>query len=157
MRGETVGIVGTPRKRHHKWKFVIEIEGIASAAFKTCSELSAEIATVAISEGGRLTPEKSAGRVTITKITLERGATSELDMWSWFREVADIAANTGLVDDEYKRDIDIVQQDRDGSELVRWRVYRAFPTKFSAGDWDNEADEFRMESVELDFDSFEPI
>jgi len=150
-------IQGTPRRRHHKWKFVVEIAGVAFAGFNKAGPLEVEVATVAISEGGSSIPHKSPGRSTFAKITLERGATTDRDLWDWFLEVADVAANVGLVDDDYKRDFDIVQQERDGSEIMRWRIYRAFPTKFSAGDWDNDADEYRIESVEIDFDYFEPV
>jgi hypothetical protein len=34
-------------------------------------------------------------------------------------------------------------------------MVRAWPTKFVAGDWDNDADEIVMESVTLTYDWFE--
>ncbi len=56
-----------------------------------------------------------------------------------------------------KRNIDIVQQERDGTTLRRWSLSRAWPVKFVAGDWDNESDENVIESVTLTFDFFELI
>ena len=47
------------------------------------------------------------------------------------------------------------QQDRDGTTLRRWSLSRAWPVKFVAGDWDNEADENVIESVTLTYDFFE--
>ena len=152
-----MAINGTPRTYYHKWKFIIEIEGIAWAGFKTCSAIEMEAATVAISEGGSVIPRKSPGRITVSKVTLERGATADNDLYSWWLEVANVAANGGEPDDAYKRDVDIVQQDRNGDELQRWRLFRAWPTKYMAGDFDNESDEFRIESVELDLDYPEPV
>ena len=42
-----------------------------------------------------------------------------------------------------------------GTTLRRWSLSRAWPVKFVAGDWDNEADENVIESVTLSDDFFE--
>lgn len=152
-----MGVIGEPRNFYKKFKFIIEVDGFASAAFQDCSELSAEVAKIEQWEGGSLVPDKDPGRVTFADITLQRGATEDLDMWDWFEEVADVAANAGLINPEFKRNLDIVQQERDGSTLRRWRVELAWPTKFVAGDWDNNADENVIESVTLTFRKFKPI
>jgi hypothetical protein len=55
----------------------------------------------------------------------------------------------------YKRNFDLVQQDRDNSTLRRWSVFFSWPRRFVAGAWDNEADENVIEMVELVFDFFE--
>ena len=148
-------VIGTPRTFHKKFKFIVEIDGVASAGFQKCSELSVEVANVQYSEGGALIPNKSPGRLTFADVTLERGATEDQDLFDWLTEVADASANAGLNEPEFKRNLDIVQQDRDGSELRRWRLHNAWPVKFVAGDWDNEADENVIESVTLTYDFFE--
>jgi len=151
------GVVGSARSFYKKFKFVVEIDGVAYAGFQKCSALEAEVAVIEQNEGGTLIPFKSPGRVKFTDITLDRGATDDLDLFNWFKEVVDASANSGLVDDEYKRNLDIVQQDRDGTTLRRWRVTRAFPTKFTAGEWDNDADENVMESLTLAYDYFDVV
>jgi phage tail-like protein len=150
-------VIGTPRTFHKKFKFIVEIDGVASAGFQKCSELSVEVANVQYSEGGALIPNKSPGRLTFADVTLERGATEDQDLFDWLTEVADASANAGLNEPEFKRNLDIVQQDRDGSELRRWRLHNAWPVKFVAGDWDNEADENVIESVTLTYDFFELV
>jgi phage tail-like protein len=147
-------VIGTPRTFHKKFKYIVEIDGIASAGFQKCSELSVEVANVQYSEGGALIPNKSPGRLTFADVTLERGATMDRDLFDWLEEVADASANAGLNEPEFKRNLDIVQQDRDGSELRRWRLNNAWPVKFVAGEWDNEADENVIESVTLTYDFF---
>ena len=57
------------------------------------------------------------------------------------------SSGLGLTDVNYKRNIDIVQQDRDGTTLRRWTLSGAWPVKFVAGDWDNESDENVIEAV----------
>jgi phage tail-like protein len=148
-------VIGTPRSFHKKFKFIVEIDGVASAGFQKCSELSVEVANVQYSEGGALIPNKSPGRLMFADVTLERGATDDADLFDWMQEVADASANAGLNEPDFKRNLDIVQQDRDGSELRRWRLNGAWPVKFVAGDWDNEADENVIESVTLTYDFFE--
>ena len=147
-------ILGTPRTFHKKFKFVVEIDDIASAGFQKCSELSVEVANIEYHEGGALIPNKSPGRLKFADVTLERGATKDHDLFDWMEQVADAAANAGLVEPKFKRNVDIVQQDRDGSTLRRWSIAGAWPVKFVAGAWDNEADENVIESVTLTFDFF---
>jgi phage tail-like protein len=148
-------VIGNPRTFHKKFKFIVEVDGVASAGFQKCSELSVEVANVQYYEGGSLIPNKSPGRLTFADVTLERGATSDKDLFDWLTQVADAAANAGLNEPEFKRNLDIVQQDRDGSTLRRWSLTGAWPVKFVAGDWDNEADENVIESVTLTYDFFE--
>lgn len=146
---------GTPRIFHKKFKFVVEIDGVQSAHFQKCSELSAEIAKIEYFEGGALIANKSPGRVTIPDITLERGATEDGDLFKWFKDTVDLTSQLGLKEDAIKRTFDIVQIDRNGEELRRFTCNGAWPTKFVAGDWDNEADENVIEKVTLSIDSWD--
>jgi phage tail-like protein len=148
-------IIGNPRSFHKKFKFIVEVDGLASAGFQKCSELSVEVAKVEYFEGGALIPNKSPGRLTFTDVTLERGATEDHDLFDWFQEVAETSSGLGLNDPKYKRNLDIVQQDRDGTTLRRWSLTGAWPVKFVAGEWDNESDENVIESVTLTYDFFE--
>jgi hypothetical protein len=69
--------------------------------------------------------------------------------------VAITSSGLGLTDVFQKRNLDIVQQDRDGTTLRRWSLSRAWPVKFVASDWDNEVGENVIESVTLTYDFFE--
>lgn len=149
-------VIGKTRSFHKKYKFVVEVDSFGASQWQKCSELSSEIAKIEQWEGGSLIPNKSPGRMTFTDVTLERGATDDEDCFDWFQTVGDAVANSGAVDDDYKRGADIVQQNRDGKTLRRWGLLNAWPTKFVAGDWDNTADENVMESLTLTYDSFTP-
>jgi phage tail-like protein len=120
------------------------------------SELSVEAAKVEYYEGGALIPDKSPGRLTFADVTLERGATRDLELHLWFVQVARAAANAGLVAPLYKRSLDLVQLDRDGSTLRRWTLHNAWPVKYVAGEWDADSDEVVIESVTLTYDYFDP-
>ncbi len=150
-----MAIIGSPKSFHHKFKFEVEIDLLGSAAFQKCSELSVEAANILYFEGGSLIPNKSPGRLTFSDVTLERGATQDHDLFDWFADVAIASSGQGLVDPFYKRSGDIIQKDRDDSELRRWNIVRAWPIKFVAGEWDNDSDEVVIESVTITYDWFE--
>jgi phage tail-like protein len=155
-----MAVIGKPRSFWNKFKFLIEIDRITYAGFQKCSELSAELAKIEHFEAGALIPNKSPGRLTFADITLERGATVDLELFEWFEETANAASGlggAGLIDDAYKRTFDIVVLDRDDSEIQRWNVTNAWPTKFVAGSWDNTVDEKVMTQVVLAYDFFEPV
>lgn len=147
-------VAGAPRNYEDKFSFEVQIDGIAVAAFNKCSELSWELDKIRYREGGSLIPSANdPGLLNFEDVTLERGAVAnDSDLYDWMEETADAAANTGLVNPEFKRGFDIVAKDRDGSVLKRWRVTNAWPTKFVAGAWDNDASEKTIEMVTLTFD-----
>jgi len=157
-------VLGAPRTYQDKFKFIVEIGGFRSAGFQKVSELSVEAAKIEYSEGGALIPNKSPGRLSYSDVTLERGATTDFDMYLWFSEVANASIQAsvvpgaglgyGYIDPLFKRNLDIVQQDRNGATLKRWRLFQAWPTKFVAGEWDNEADEKTIQSMTLTYDFF---
>jgi phage tail-like protein len=159
-----MAIIGNPRTFQKKFSFVVEIEGVAHAGFQKMSALEAEVARVEQWEGGTLIPDKSPGRVTVSDVTLERGvATNDGDLYVWFLDVVNMSAGVGnaggtgfgFATPFYKRQVDLVQYDRTGLLLRRWTLNNAWPNKFVAGEWDNEADENVIEMVTLSFDTFD--
>lgn len=151
-----MSIIGKPRSYFKKFAFTVEIAGVTYAGFQKAGPLKASVAVIEQWEGGALAAETSPGRYKTADVTLDRGATKDLDLWKWFKQVSNIAANTGAVDDTYKKDIDIVQRDRDGTELRRWTLHKAWPHDFEAGEWDNTADGNVIESVVLTHKWFDP-
>lgn len=160
-----VKIVGGQRELFPKHQFQVEIDTGWWAGFQTCSELSYEIAKIEHYEGGSAIPLKVPGRVTMTDITLERGASTSKKFHDWITQIVNAGSVVGSerrgtgynTPDLYTKEIDIVQLDRDGTtEKRKWTLHKAWPTKYVAGDWDNNADEVVIESLTLTFDYFEP-
>lgn len=149
--------MATPINWYKKYSFIVEVDGVARAAFTTCSELRIKIDTVAYREGGRLHAHKSPGLVEFPPITLGRGVTDDFDLYSWIRDSYDAAAGTGMVTPDLYRTLDIVQLDRDGSEKERYRVYAAYAAEYAAGDWDNNSNETRMEELVFECDYWERV
>lgn len=155
-----MAIVGNPRKFHHKYKFLVEIDGFDNgrAAFRKAGPLNVKVETVKYKEGGALIPDKSPGSVEFADLTLERGVCKDFDIYNWMKEVVDLSSGPELLGEpveKIKRGVSIVQQDRDGNELRRWDITNAFPIEFEAGDWDNDANEVVIEKCVLTYDFFD--
>lgn len=148
-------MAGQPLDFYTRHEFVIEIEGIRRAGFASMSELAVEVSIASLHEGGRSTPHKRPVKKNYPNVTLTRGATDDRDLYDWVSQVSSAATGAGVTADGYKRTLDVVQLDRDGSERRRWTLYGAFPVRFAAGDWEADSDDPLMESVELAYDYFE--
>ena len=151
--------VGQPRNFYKKFKFTVEIDGLTYAGFSSMSELKQSVGVVEHREGGTLLADKTPGLVTVDNVTLERGATKDRELWEWWREVVKTsnAQGTSLAESRFARSGALVQQDMDGSVLMRWNLSNTWPMSFSAGEWDNSAEEVVLHSVELVIENFEPI
>lgn len=148
-----MAVYGVQRVYYKKFKFVVEIQGVAYAGFKDCSELSFEVAKIEQWEGGALIPNKSPGRITVPDVTLSRGATADMDLYNWMQQI--VASEAMVTEPNEYRTIDVVQMDRTGAEQRRWTLVNAWPIKFTGGAWDNTSDENTMESVTLAYDYFQ--
>lgn len=128
--------------------------GLTRARFRNVSELSAEIARSEIFHGGSPIPFKMPGRVTYTDVTMEFGATKDGALFAWFMQA--VLATQGGGGFAFKRPVSIAEKERLGRDLNRWHLAAAWPTRFVAGEWDNESDEFTISSVTLTYDFFAP-
>lgn len=151
-----MAVVATPRTFDKKFSFLVIVDGFLSAGFSKMSGLEADVAEIKHYEGGVLIPNKSAGRIEFKDLTLERGATrADFDAYAWFLSVANAAANVGLKEPFYKRHLDLLQLDRDGEIIKRWSIFNAWVKTFTAGEWDNGADENVIEKLTLCYDFFQ--
>lgn len=153
-----MAVTGEPRDFYKRFKFVVEIDGLPNSGYEKAGPIESETAVIEAWEGGGIVAAaKDPGRVSFTDVVLAKGATRDEDLWNWYKSVSDGSKNAGDVSPKYKKNLDIVQQDRDGTTLARWRLFDAWPKRFKGGDWDNTADENVMEEVTLVFRYFDRI
>jgi phage tail-like protein len=150
-------VIGQPRRFDLKYNFQVEIDGLGSADFKSCSEPTITVGEALLWQGGSMIPVKEPTRLTFADITLERGSSRDLDLWTWLKTVGDAASSRGLPSPLSKRHGSIVQRDRAGIPVERLEMFFAWPKEYSPGDWDNDSDDFRMERVVLAMDYYERI
>lgn len=148
-----MAIVGNPRVHDRKYAFKFILEGFTSFDFSKVGPLKGKIATVKHREGGRLISYKSLGLVDFDPITCERGAAQfDLDIYTWFVQAANAAANIGLKDQIVKRNGSFLQLDRDGEIIGTWAVFNAFPTECDFGEWDANANEVVINKLVIEYD-----
>lgn len=151
-------VVGTPRNYDKKFLFAVEIDGLEVAWFETVSGLEFEVGVVEQREGGNINvADQSPGLVKFSAVTLTVGSTDNRELYDWALLVVDAAANAGLVDKSYKKNVAIVQKDRDSTEKRRYNLFEAWPSKYKAGEWDAKAEENVMEEVTLTYLYFERV
>lgn len=151
-------VIDSGRKYNTQDNFVIEIDGVTEVQFATCSEIKGEVAVTEYNPGGSLTAHKLPGRISFPDITLTRGSVAlDSEIYQWFNEVVNGVANSGANEPLFKRTMDIVQIDRDRSEVTRWRLRNCWLSSFSTGAFDGSAGEVLMESMTVVFEGFEKI
>ena len=151
-----MAITGSVRSFEKKFRFSVRIDGFGSMSFSKMSVLKQKVNVTKHREGGSMLPNKSAGLADFDPVTLERGATRDRDMYIWAKMVLNAPADAGLTDVAYKRHADVIQRDRDGRILKQWSLFNAWPTEFSAGEWDNASDDVVIESMVLEYDYYIP-
>lgn len=147
-------VIGQPRHFHSKFRFLVEIDGLGSAGFQSCSELKAEVAETEYYEGGVIIPFKEPARMKFSDLTIERAATKDQDLYNWFLSTANASLNGGMRSPLFKRNGSIAQLDRDNRTLRRWEIKEAWPKTFVGGAWDNTSDDFTMEQLVLSYSFF---
>jgi len=123
------------------FRFLLEIEGIASGGFTRVKGLSREVRHESYREGGVNDYEhKLVTQVTYPVVVLERGLALD-DLWRWALDAAD-----GQVE---RKTIWIRLQDEAGQKVWSWQLEHAIPVKWTASDLDAQQAQVVMESLEI--------
>lgn len=124
------------------FNFLVEIDGIAQAAFSEVSGLDSTIDVIEHREGGdNTTPRKLPGLTKHSNIVLRWGVTDSDELYRWHRD-----AVRGTVD---RKSGSIVLLDRQGQEKVRWNFVQAWPSKWTGPTFNAEGTDVAIEALEL--------
>ena len=131
------------------YSFLVEIDGIASAAFKSVSGLAAEAEVIEYREGSDVlsSSRKLPGRVRYPNVTLKRGITTSHDLWDWWQTVVD-----GPVQ---RRNVAIILLDNSRTPVLRWLLRNAWIAKIEAPNFEAGGNEVAIESIELAHEGLE--
>jgi phage tail-like protein len=134
--------VGDRNDPFRAYNFLVEIDGITRAAFRECSGLDSNQEAIDYREGGEpLRMRKLPGLNNFSYITLQRGITSDTELWDWRQRAAE-----GNVD---RRNGSIVLLDNAGNEQMRWNFVEAWPSKWTGPSFNATSNEVAIESLEL--------
>ena len=130
------------------FNFKLEIEGITVAGFSEVTGLNQESNVIDYREGQEgITPRKLPGLNKFGNITLKRGISADLSVYSWRKTVTD--------GDITRKNASIVLHNEKHDEVVRWNLVNAWPSKYTGPDLKANANEIAIESIELTHEGVE--
>ena len=130
------------------FKFLVEIDGIARAAFSEVGGLETETVVIEYRAGGEpTTVRKLPGLTKYANIVLRRGITQDRDLWNWRQTVIQ-----GNVD---RRNGSIVLLADDGTEVLRWNFFHGWIAKWEGPVLNAKANEVAIETIEIAHEGLE--
>ena len=130
-------------------RFVVEIDGIATAAFKEVSGLDVQVEVIEYREGTDPVTHKVPGQVTWSDIVLKKGTLMTDDLWNWME--GSISGNP------QRKSGSIVVLDPAGHEVLRYNFVKAFPVKWTGPTLNASGNELAVESIEIAHEGFERV
>src|SRR5262249_29472577 len=117
---------------------------LCSGAFSECSGIEATMEPKVIKEGGRnYGPAQRAGPVTFATVILKRGAPATRHLWKGQQ------LRTSGSGYAYRLAATIAVQDWAGNKVLAWRLEKAMPIKFKAGDLNARGTDVTIEELHL--------
>ena len=134
--------------------FGIEFQGKIQGAFRECAGLGSENEVVeekASGPKGEPVMKKIPGRMKGGDITLKRGMTDDMDMWKWRQLVEE-----GKID-EARKNGSVVMFDQKGTEIARWDLINAWPSKISGPTANAGSNEIAIEELTVTHESYKRV
>ncbi|AKB18665.1 phage tail protein [Methanosarcina sp. WWM596] len=124
------------------FRFLVEIDGIATAHASEVGGLQIETETELYEEGGvNDFVHQLPKRTKYQHITLKRGITDRDELWGWYQKV---------ISGKFKRKNGaIILMDITGQEKWRWNFQEAYPVKWTGPDLKADSNTVAFEAVEL--------
>jgi phage tail-like protein len=131
------------------FQFVVEIDGVASAAFEEVSGLDGAVDVVEYREGADVsaTTRKIPGLAKYANVVLSRGLTDSRDLYDWWNAIV-----SGKAD---RRAASIVLLDAERNPVRRWRLRAAWPARYAVSPLDADRSDVVIETLELAHEGFE--
>jgi phage tail-like protein len=126
--------------------FALEVQGKIAGYFTEVSGLGSETEVVehkVMTEKGVEVIKKIPGRLKWENITLKRGITSAMDIWTWRKEVEEGNIATARADGS------IVMFDQTLKEVARWEFQKAWPVKVTGPSLKADGNEVGVEELTL--------
>lgn len=128
------------------YHFFLEIDGITQALFRECSGLSTESQAIEYKEAnkdGIVVIKKVPGVLKWSDISLKRGITDIMELWTWRKLVED-----GKVD-EARKSGSIVLYNQGNTEVARWNFVAGWPSKMSGPTLNAGSDDIAVEEITI--------
>jgi phage tail-like protein len=135
--------------------FAIEFGSkVKFAYFREVSGLGSEhevITTTESTEKGKTIQRQIPGKLKLTPVTLKKGLTDSLELWTWRQEV-----EAGKIDSA-RSDGFLVMYDQTNTPKARWKFLRAWPSKISGPTADAKSNDIGIEELTLVYEGYERV
>lgn len=127
---------------HGKFRYTVELGGLELGGFSEVSGFDASIDVIEYREGDKVqTPMKIPGLKKYGNITLKQGVADKDALYKWMA--------TGFEKDVNRQTVTITLLDINGEPAASWQVINAWPTKYTAPDFNATSSEIAVETLEL--------
>ena len=126
-----------------KFRYKVEIDGLEAGGFSEATGFDASIDVIEYREGDMTaeTPMKIAGLKKYGNITLKQGLTDSRVMYDW------LAA--GVNGEVQRKTLTLTLLNDTQAPAASWQIINAWPTKYTAPDFNATASEVAIESIEI--------
>jgi phage tail-like protein len=134
--------------------FTIDFGGSVKGAFRECTGLGSENEVVeykASGDKGIFVMKKVPGRMKWNNITLKRGITDAMDMWTWRKQVEEGKVTAA------RKDGSIVMYNQENVEIARWNFRNAWPSKLTGPTANATNNEVGIEELEVTHEGYERV
>ena len=136
---------GNRQEAFGAYYFTVEVEGLQSAYFRSCTGLKSESEVVEVAEGGlNTTTHKLIGRTKFPNIVLKQGF-SNSTLWNM---------RDAFLKDEPGANLKrfngtIIQMGPGQRKVAKWRFEKGWVCKWEGPDFDASKNEVSIESIEI--------
>lgn len=134
--------------------FAVDVQGHVTGYFTEVSGLGSEQEVIehkVVNEAGVEVVMQIPGRLKWEQITLKRGITSDLQIWTWRKMVenGDVAGA--------RADGSIIMYDQGLNEVARWNFQQAWPVKVTGPSVKSDSNEIGVEELTLAHEYIERV
>lgn len=127
---------------HGKFRYSVEVDGMELGGFSEVSGFDASIDVIEYREGDKVqTPMKIPGLKKYGNITLKQGVADKNALYKWME--------TGFEKDVVRKTVTITLLNINGEAAASWQVINAWPTKYTAPDFNATSSEIAVETLEI--------
>lgn len=126
------------------FNFSLEVSGAVSGYFTEVSGLGSEHEVIEhkiMGDSSKEVVRKIPGRLKWGDITLKRGITANMDMWTWRKQVEDGSVSSA------RKDGSIMMFDQEGSIVARWDFKAGWPSKVTGPTPKSDSNEVGIEEM----------
>ena len=125
--------------------FQLDLGGVVAGYFTEISGLGSENEVIEhkVVEGGKQKVQKIPGRLKWGDITLKRGITAQMDIWTWRKQVED-----GMVD-AARTNGSIIMLDQELTPIAQWDFEGAWPSKVSGPQVQSDSNNYGVEEMTI--------